>query len=988
MYNLRLILSFILATLSCLLLSSGAMAQSYGTKDAQYVTNSRNSAVLRYIVCLELVAGTLPSSMSLPNRIKRGEDECRSAAARLPNSSREPDASDIRAMIMECGFRPGEESPGFDCGDAPAASGNGQFNQIPNRPVVTRPAPNIPRINNPLGAPFVGDEVVLAPRIIELGKWVGSFALDGNDLWVPESGQRTLAKVNYRTGRIDNRFKVGRLPINSLVIGRNAYTLVATDKVLLKHNRNGRKTALARLTDCPETMTASGRNIFVLGMPNCSSESSRVIRIDSRTGKMKTSQNLGEWAQSIATVGSEIWVGHARHETISIVDKSRLTFEKMDLGGIEAWAMAANSRSVFAGGRYESTDSDGSIVMIDARSRQEISRYSVTELVAKMTANEDYVVAVGQKGTIWVFSAHDLTFIRQIRSTTGDIDPRNVVIDGNDLLVSSSQHRGQDGAILVFSDFLPNGVGNITTGQQSPTVRPTRPTTNVRPTRPTTQTRPTRQIRPTIQTKPTRPSRPTVASQSGLPVLASSYGGRVRSEPNLNGTQVASTLEGDDVTLFRRTNSIYRGYPWFSIELANGQSGYQWGGIICSYDTFVSGTKELCVQTQPSPANNLRNTRPSRPSRPNRPSNPANNSNTNPTGADVLVGVLDLFGKIIENENKPKNNGGYQASNNAGASNSQLVVGTYSSNSATSGNIQFNQHSNSLTWTEFCGPTITLTPNWNRSVLRPSGGNLQPFRLKVQNGAVVGFKSGRDTYSKQNGVMMPGCVQPTQKPTNNTNPQPSDPRASNDYSLVLPALKNKCDRFMRNKKRITRYYDCMDQALMDSLEELEDGASSPVNTPQAAQDPRINNPAYGNLPMGYLSSCAQTHGENSSPYFDCLDEAIVSESINRRVENKFSDLTEQEILGCSSYGYGSKDFFNCLLAVRANKAQQNSTPSAVAPQTNADKQVLIEQLGTICVANYGPADVEQCKVVMSQCINNYFAAGDAAMEQCIKGSGW
>jgi hypothetical protein len=304
---------------------------------------------------------------------------------------------------------------------------------------------------------FVADDVTLDPRIIEVGKWLEGFALDGNNLWVAESGQRTLAKVNFYTGEVQKRFKVGRLPVDTVVVGDSTYTLVATDRLLLKHSKSGRKSQLTSLEGCPVKMIASGADLFVLGLPACSSESSRVTRVDTVNGTKKSSPDLGEWANAITATGSDVWVGHARYPAISIVNKAQLTVEKVDLAGVEVWALASNKLSVFAGGRPTSAGialDDGSIVMVDARSRKEISRYSVTEMVMEITANEDYVVAIGRQGTIWVFSAIDLSLIRTIHSSTGPYDPSMVHIAGNDLIISARTYRGDNGAILVFSNGI------------------------------------------------------------------------------------------------------------------------------------------------------------------------------------------------------------------------------------------------------------------------------------------------------------------------------------------------------------------------------------------------------------------------------------------------------------------------------------------------------------------------------------------------------
>lgn len=143
----------------------------------------------------------------------------------------------------------------------------------------------------------------------------------------------------------------------------------------------------------------------------------------------------------------------------------------------------------------------------------------------------------------------------------------------------------------------------------------------------------------------------------------------------------------------------------------------------------------------------------------------------------------------------------------------------------------------------------------------------------------------------------------------------------------------------------------VDQALMDTLEELEAGPGDPAtdansgNTAGQAADPRATKD-YSSLPMGYLSTCAQDHGEDSSPYFDCLDAGVESEAINLRVENEFSDITPEEIDGCTTYGNGSDDFFTCLFAVRDNKASQGQAvdtsgdTSGQPDQGQTDQQLL------------------------------------------------
>ncbi|MEP0522148.1 MAG: hypothetical protein ABJO09_15020 [Hyphomicrobiales bacterium] len=89
----------------------------------------------------------------------------------------------------------------------------------------------------------------------------------------------------------------------------------------------------------------------------------------------------------------------------------------------------------------------------------------------------------------------------------------------------------------------------------------------------------------------------------------------------------------------------------------------------------------------------------------------------------------------------------------------EFAIGTYSSNSAPSGNIEMNRDTYQLKWTEFCGPQIKLTADWSFGQLTTNQPNPQIFELEISEyGEVVGFQVGQHKYVKEEGIMMPGCV--------------------------------------------------------------------------------------------------------------------------------------------------------------------------------------------------------------------------------------
>lgn len=89
---------------------------AYGFADAQYVTTSRAPAVLDYVVCLEAIASSKPRSMNRGDAIQSAAAGCREQARALGDGPSQPSAEDLIQSILECGFRPSDESPDAGCG--------------------------------------------------------------------------------------------------------------------------------------------------------------------------------------------------------------------------------------------------------------------------------------------------------------------------------------------------------------------------------------------------------------------------------------------------------------------------------------------------------------------------------------------------------------------------------------------------------------------------------------------------------------------------------------------------------------------------------------------------------------------------------------------------------------------------------------------------------------------------------------------------------
>jgi hypothetical protein len=553
--------------------SESLAQQYYETVDAQYVTSSRNPKVLQYIVCLEGAVGLRPRNEALADSLTAAEADCRVFARQLPNTADEPAPEDIRLTILECGFRPADASPDMGCGG---------------------------------GAATQADVVQAEPTVIELGKWLEGISYDGQFLWAAESGQRTLAKVEFATGRVMERFSVGRLPVATTVIGSDVYTLVATDKKLLRHDARGRASTLATFKECPQAMAGDGAQLWVLTL-GCNGGGSHLTRIDTGSGRQAVSGDLGEWAEDIVVFNQDIWVAKTRGDTLSAVQKTTMQPRVVDVPGMETWSITANESFVFGGGRASGTQSDGLVVMVDPYALAEVNRTSVPGLVQQIASDESFVYAIGDNGTIWILSAADLSLLRTVEPTTGTYYPTSAILVEDLLAISANQLRGEDGGVLLFGDFLPDVQRPTTaTTTQRPGTRPRPLATTARPpvttARPpvTTARSPVTTARPPATTArpPVTTARPPATTArpgaGGFPIEAGSWGGRVRSGPGTTYGQVASTAEGDPVTLLGVTDVGGSSNPWFSIRLSNGQTGYQSGSLICGVNSPVTGAKGLC----------------------------------------------------------------------------------------------------------------------------------------------------------------------------------------------------------------------------------------------------------------------------------------------------------------------------------------------------------------------------------------------------------
>jgi hypothetical protein len=305
---------------------------------------------------------------------------------------------------------------------------------------------------------FSQDAVTLSPRVIAVGKWAEGIAFDGSSLWVSESGQRTIAELNLDKGNVARRITVGRLPVDMTFANDGAiYALVQTDKLLWQQfPRAAQGKAISGLDGCPQGMTSGDKYLWVLTWvgPDCSSEKSRLIRIDPRSGERSSVNIPAEQAMHLTVNQGKVWVTSSKGQALNIVDEQSMAIQQADVKGTWLQAIAATGGNVYVGGSPANDQSRGFVAMINPSNLQELRRDTVDQMVVMMVNDEKNVVAVGDKGKIWVFSPGDLKLQRTITLSV-KFDPRAALILGDDLYLSSGQQQGENGAVLILSGWRP-----------------------------------------------------------------------------------------------------------------------------------------------------------------------------------------------------------------------------------------------------------------------------------------------------------------------------------------------------------------------------------------------------------------------------------------------------------------------------------------------------------------------------------------------------
>lgn len=302
------------------------------------------------------------------------------------------------------------------------------------------------------------DEISVAPTVFDVGKWPEEIGLIENHLWVAESGQRSLAKLDAASGKKLLKVECGRLPVNLEAFGEMIYATINTDAKIWKQGKASKGSAIVSTgADYPQGLAITGDAIFVLLNLKGSDAESVVMRIESDTYKTRRSISVGARANNVVAGEGSLWVlrtdfvGDSPTGIITHVDP-----ETLDVKGhaeIEGWldeGVISGGRLFVSGGSEEA----GRITVCNVENGKIEGNidYPGTRVVA-LEATDEYLVSVDISGAVHVHRLDTLAHERTIHLKTKRFDPKDLCATPDSIYVSA--HLGDIGAVYKIDEWMP-----------------------------------------------------------------------------------------------------------------------------------------------------------------------------------------------------------------------------------------------------------------------------------------------------------------------------------------------------------------------------------------------------------------------------------------------------------------------------------------------------------------------------------------------------
>lgn len=217
-------------------------------------------------------------------------------------------------------------------------------------------------------------------------------ASDGDDLWVAQSAEDAVVRVDRRSRVVEQRVDVGDVPVAVAVSGRDVWVVNSGDNTVSRIN-----TVTSRVVDDiavgnqPVALAVGLGSVWV-----ANSYDATVSRIDAVTGEVIGSVPVGRGPSGLAVGARTVWVANGRDGTVSPVDP-----ETMREGAPIMVGAGPKGVTVAASGVWVANRLDLTVTRIDPRTRRPVATIPVGDSPFAVAAHDGAVwVSASASGTL------------------------------------------------------------------------------------------------------------------------------------------------------------------------------------------------------------------------------------------------------------------------------------------------------------------------------------------------------------------------------------------------------------------------------------------------------------------------------------------------------------------------------------------------------------------------------------------------------------
>jgi len=282
--------------------------------------------------------------------------------------------------------------------------------------------------------------------IVPVGKDPWSIALDSASVWVANSVDGTVSRIDRNSRRVTDTIPVGRNPLGITIDDQGGVWVANNaDNTVTRIDAQTRKpTATVAVNMSPGEIVSTKGAVWV-----AEAGAGQVGRIDLSNGFRVSQIPVGPEPVVLATDDKNLWVGDAKQNMISQIDIATASVTDVLHPGRGTLGITANGGTVYATNPSDNGDNDRIVRLVTgAQSSQDT--VDATGLVTGIAVDRDSIwVTASNPGTLTRYDARTMQKRGSVKVGNG---PAHVAVAGDEIWVTN---RGDGTAIrLSRSDFV------------------------------------------------------------------------------------------------------------------------------------------------------------------------------------------------------------------------------------------------------------------------------------------------------------------------------------------------------------------------------------------------------------------------------------------------------------------------------------------------------------------------------------------------------